>query len=64
MPPTSFSLKCDTPPVTLKVAMERRSWSASVGVKPAQTMATRIACSWNSGTPSVLPSTSSSSGVG
>ena len=34
------------------------------GVKPAHSMATRIACSWNSGTPSVLPSTFSSSGVG
>ena len=33
-------------------------------MKPAQSIATRIACSWNSGTPSVLPSTCSSSGVG
>ena len=31
------------------------------GVKPAPTIAIRIACSWNSGTPSVLPSTCSSS---
>ena len=30
----------------------------------AHSIATRIACSWNSGTPSVLPSTFSSSGVG
>ena len=49
---------CETPPVCLKVAMARRSWSASPAVKPAQTMATCIACSWNSGTPRVLPSTS------
>ena len=27
------------------------------GVKPAATIATCIACSWKSGTPSVLPST-------
>ncbi len=45
----SRSLKCAMPPVTLKVAIERRSWSASPGVKPAQTIATCIACSWNSG---------------
>ena len=44
--------------------MARRSWSASAGVKPAATMAIFIACSWNSGTPSVLPSTSSSSARG
>ena len=49
---------------TLKVAIERRSWSASIAVNPAHSMATRIACSWNSGTPSVLPSTFSSSGLG
>ena len=41
-------------PTRLKVAMARRSWSASDGVKPAATMAIFIACSWNSGTPSVL----------
>ena len=41
-------------PTRLKVAMARRSRSASPGVKPAATMAMRIACSWNSGTPSVL----------
>ena len=44
-------------PTRRKVAMARRSWSASDGVKPAATIAIRIACSWNSGTPSVLPST-------
>ena len=64
MPATSLSLKCETPPVNLKVAMARRSWSASPAVKPAHSIATRIACSWNSGTPSVLPSTCSSSGLG
>ena len=48
-------------PVRLKVAMARRSLSASPGVKPPATMAIFIACSWNSGTPSVLPRTASSS---
>jgi hypothetical protein len=33
-------------------------------VKPAATMAIFIACSWNSGTPSVLPSTAASSFLG
>jgi hypothetical protein len=64
MPPTSLSLKWLTPPVNLKVAMARRSWSASPGVNPAHSIATRMACSWKSGTPSVLPSTFSSSGRG
>ena len=64
MPATSLSLNFETPPVNLKVAIARRSWSASPGVKPAHSIATRIACSWNSGTPSVLPSTFSSSGFG
>jgi hypothetical protein len=41
-------------PTFLKVAIARRSRSASPGSKPAPTMAIRIACSWNSGTPSVL----------
>ena len=45
MPAISFSLKIETPPVNLKVAMLRRSASASDGVKPAQTIATCIACS-------------------
>ena len=48
-------------PMRLKVAMARRSLSASAGVKPAATMAIFIACSWNSGTPSVFDSTASSS---
>ena len=64
MPSMSWFWKRLTPPVILNVAMERRSWSASLGVNPAQTMATFIACSWNKGTPRVLPSTDSSSGVG
>lgn len=33
-------------------------------VKPAQTIATSVACSWKSGTPSVLPSTCSNSDFG
>ena len=45
MPLMSFSLKWLTPPLNLNVAIARRSWSASVAVNPAQTMATRIACS-------------------
>ena len=48
-------------PTRLKVAMARRSRSASEGVKPAATMAIFIACSWNSGTPRVFDSTASSS---
>jgi hypothetical protein len=64
MPATSLSRQRATPPVSLKVAIDRRSWSASSAVKPAATMASRIACSWNSGTPSVLPSTRSSSSAG
>ncbi len=51
-------------PTRRKVAMARRSRSASDGVKPAATMAIFIACSWNSGTPSVLPSTRRSSSEG
>jgi hypothetical protein len=48
-------------PVRLKVAMARRSLSASPGVKPPATMAIFIACSWNKGTPSVLSRTAWSS---
>ena len=64
MPATSLSRNCETPPVCLKVAMLRRSRSASPAVNPAHSIATRIACSWNSGTPRVLPSTCLSSGFG
>jgi hypothetical protein len=39
-----------------------RNWSASLGVNPATSMAICINCSWNNGTPSVLPSEFSSSG--
>src|ERR1700754_86734 len=49
MPAMSLSRKAETPPVNLKVAMLFRSWSASPGMKPAQTMATRMACSWKQG---------------
>ena len=55
----NFSRKVWMVPTWRKVAMARRSLSASSGVKPAATMAICIACSWNSGTPSVLPSTCS-----
>ena len=44
--------------------MARRSWSASPGVKPAATTASRIACSWNSGTPSVFSSTARIASLG
>ena len=64
MPSISFVRKCDTPPVNLKVAMARRSWSASPGVKPAQWIAIDIACSWNSGTPSVRSRALRKAGVG
>ena len=43
------------------VAMARRNPSASEGVKPAATIAIFMACSWNKGTPMVLPSTCSNS---
>ena len=39
------------------VAMARRSSFASEPENFAATMASRMACSWNSGTPMVLPST-------
>lgn len=45
IPLTSLSLNFDTPPANLNVAMARLSWSASPGVKPAHSIATRIACS-------------------
>ena len=61
MPSIILSRKWLTPPVVLKVAIERRSASASAGVKPAPTIATFIACSWKSGTPMVFSSTSLSS---
>ena len=64
MPLIILSRNGETPPVFLNVAMARRNWSASPGVNPAHTIATCIACSWNSGTPKVLPNTRSSSGCG
>ena len=64
MPSIILSRKWLTPPVDLKVAIERRSASASAGVKPAPTIATFIACSWKSGTPSVFSSTASQLGLG
>ena len=57
-------------PNALKLYMHRPeiaeglSASASAGEKPAATMAMRIACSWNSGTPRVLASTCFSSSDG
>ena len=42
----------------------RRSSSASPGEKPAATTASRMICSWKSGTPSVFASTGSSGGYG
>ena len=54
----------DTRRSSLNVAIARLSWSASDGVNPAHSIATRIACSWNSGTPSVFSRTRCSSGRG
>ena len=42
----------------------RRSSSASPPVKPAATIAMRMSCSWNSGTPSVRFRIGSSDGCG
>jgi hypothetical protein len=61
MPSIILLLNMPMVPVRLKVAMARRSLSASPGVKPPATMAIFIACSWNRGTPSVFLSTASSS---
>ena len=44
--------------------MARRSASACPPEKPAAIMATRMSCSWKSGTPSVRSSTGSSAGCG
>src|SRR5262249_112490 len=59
----SIILRWNVPmvPTRRNVAMARRNLSASDGVNPAATIAIRIACSWNSGTPSALRSTASSS---
>ena len=57
MPSMNFSRNRWIVPTRRKVAMARRSWSASLGVKPAPTIAMFIACSWNSGTPRVFSST-------
>ena len=53
-PSRNFSSKLSMVPTRLNVAIARRSRSASPGAKPAPTMAMRMACSWNSGTPSVF----------
>jgi hypothetical protein len=45
MRPTNLSWYSPTPPVCLKVAMERRRPSASAGVNLAASMASRMACS-------------------
>jgi hypothetical protein len=41
-----------------------RSWSASLGVNPAASIAMCIICSWNKGTPRVFLSERSSDGWG
>ena len=51
-------------PLYLQEAMARRRRSASSAENPAATIAIFIACSWNSGTPNVLPSTDSSALLG
>ena len=57
MPSMNFFSKRLMVPTRLNVAMARRSRSASSGVNFAATMAIRMACSWNSGTPRVFLST-------
>ena len=64
MPSSSFSRNWSMTPGRRQAAIARRSWSASPGVKPAATTASRIACSWKSGTPSVLCSTCADRVVG
>ena len=64
MPAISLSLKCDDAAGELERRHGAPELVGFAGVKPAHSMATRIACSWNSGTPRVLPSTFSSSGLG
>ena len=61
MPLIIFSLNVPIVPTRRNVAMARLSLSASQGSNFAATMAIRIACSWNSGTPSVFFRTSFSS---
>ena len=57
MPSTSRCSNFSSPPLRRHAAIERRSWSASPGVKPAATIASCITCSWKIGTPSVRAST-------
>ena len=45
MPLMNFSRNLSIVPTRLKVAIARRSRSASPGLKPAPTMAMRMACS-------------------
>ncbi len=47
-----------------RCVMTRRSSSASPGVNPAATTASRMICSWKSGTPRVFARTGSSGGYG
>ena len=64
MPATSLSRNRDTPPVDLKVAIDLGEADLlAEAVNPAHSIATRMACSWKSGTPRVFPSTFSSSGL-
>ena len=56
---TSISL-----PLRFHAAIARRSSSASPGVNPAATIDSDIACSWKSGTPSVLPRTRFTASLG
>jgi hypothetical protein len=63
-PVDQFVLELRNPAGELESRHGAPKLSASPGVKPANSMAARIACSWSGGTPSVLPSTFSSSGFG
>ncbi len=61
---TISAASCRPMPIQGSTPYESGQVSASSGENSAQVMATRIACSWKSGTPSVLPSTRSSSSGG
>ena len=60
MPATSRAFMAASRSWERRWVITRRSSSASPGVNPAATTASRIACSWKSGTPRVRASTGSS----
>ncbi len=64
IPATSRAFMAASRSCERRWVITRRSSSASPGVKPAATTASRMACSWKSGTPRVLASTGSSGAYG